>query len=66
MKILVVDTLQLGRVEIAVEELNVVKVAHILEASKQVTSFYVDGIGANQQIAYGVGDFAKWKDVVLF
>jgi predicted secreted protein len=65
MRILTIYTTQLGRVEVAVEDLNVVKVAHILEASKQVTSFYVDGVGANQQITYGVGDFTKWKDTVL-
>lgn len=64
MKLIIVDTELLGRVELAVQDADVVKVSQILEASKQVVSFYVDGIGINQQLSYGVGGFCKWKDTV--
>lgn len=64
MKIMVIDTNN-GRIEIAVQDRDVIPVADLLESVKQVVNFYVDGINTqNQQKIYGVGGFDKWKSLV--
>jgi hypothetical protein len=64
MRVLVVDSLS-GRTTIAVDNKDVVDVANILESSTSVKSFYVDGLYCkDQQMAFGAGDFRKWKSPI--
>lgn len=63
MKVIVIDELEsLGnRLEIAVQDKDVTKVAALLESHPGVKRFYVDGMNVkNQQYTFGVGGFIKW------
>ena len=62
MKIIVIKTnYSSGNITIAVEEKEVVSIAHLLESHPKVVEFYVDGLNVkSQQKLYGVGDFYKW------
>lgn len=60
MKIFVIDTVN-GRVEVAVADKDVLFMANVLELSKTVNTYYVDGMNVkNQQTVFGAGGYEKW------
>jgi hypothetical protein len=61
MKIMVVETTNNGRTEVAFLMRDIIVMANIFENSNVVTSFYVDGLNAkNQQQVYGANKYTKW------
>lgn len=67
MKVMVIDDVEASgqRLEIAVQDKDVTKVAALLESHKSVKSFYVDGMNVqNQQRVFGVGGFVKWSSPI--
>jgi len=65
MKVMVIEDTENSRLEIAVQDKDVVSMAHLLETHKSIKGFYVDGMNVkNQQKVYGVGDFEKWKSPI--
>lgn len=64
MKIFIIDE-ECGRIEAAVEDNKVLRFASLLENSKQVKSFYIDGLNVNnQQKIYGCDGYTKWISIV--
>lgn len=65
MKVMVVDTITAGRVEVATADRDVLVMANVLEQSSAVKSFYVDGLNVkNQQSLYGAAGYTKWTSMV--
>lgn len=61
MKLMIVDTITQGRVEVATPDADVLVMAAVLEQSSAVNSFFVSGLTMrNQQAAYGVSGYKKW------
>lgn len=61
MKLMIIDTVTQGRVEVATPDNDVLVMAAVLEQSSAVNSFFVSGLSMrNQQAAYGVSGYKKW------
>lgn len=60
MRIIRIETVN-GQYEIAVEENQIIFIANILETSKAVASFFVEGLNVpKQQWHYGTAGYSKW------
>lgn len=67
MKVMVIDEMEAAgfRLEIAVQDKDVTKVAALLESHPSVRKFYVDGMNvSNQQRTFGLGGFVKWSSPI--
>lgn len=65
MKIFNIDDDEGVRIQAAVDDNKVLKFATLLENSKHVKSFYIDGLNVpNQQKLYGCDGYVKWISVV--
>jgi len=67
MKVMVIDEMEAAgfRLEIAVQDKDITKVAALLESHPSIRKFYVDGMNVtNQQSAFGVGGFIKWSSPI--
>lgn len=67
MKVIIIDEMEAfgTRLELAVQDKDVTKVAALFESHPGVKSFYIDGLNvSNQQRTFGVGGFLKWSSPV--
>lgn len=63
MKTIQIETIHDRFFDLVVEEFDVVTMAHVLEDSKQVKFFFVQGMNVkDQQSLWGVGGFLKWTN----